>query len=273
MRCKNCGCENDDNLYICQNCGSPLYDENGEIQGGESGTQVFGAVGNDDLNQYDDYEDEELKQRREQREARRAEKQAAAAKKKKQEIIIIVVLAILLIAIIIGTIIAIAHSKKVNETTTLSTETSTSETVETTAENTTEYTTEKTTYETTTEEESTTEEETTEEQTSAPTQKTQYSVSLSSNDGGEVEGPSSAAAGDTVTVIARPSDGYDFAGWYVDGSLVSSSASFSFTADENTSLQAKFVPVDNGNNESGNNNANSGNNAKNNNNLNGQDDN
>ena len=27
MRCRNCGCENDDNLYICQNCGSPLYDE------------------------------------------------------------------------------------------------------------------------------------------------------------------------------------------------------------------------------------------------------
>ena len=30
MRCKNCGSENDDNLYICQNCGSPLYDENDE---------------------------------------------------------------------------------------------------------------------------------------------------------------------------------------------------------------------------------------------------
>ena len=30
MRCKNCGSENDDNLYICQNCGSPLYDEDDE---------------------------------------------------------------------------------------------------------------------------------------------------------------------------------------------------------------------------------------------------
>ena len=27
MRCKNCGSENEENLYICQNCGSPLYDE------------------------------------------------------------------------------------------------------------------------------------------------------------------------------------------------------------------------------------------------------
>ena len=27
MRCKNCGFENSEGLYICQNCGSPLYDE------------------------------------------------------------------------------------------------------------------------------------------------------------------------------------------------------------------------------------------------------
>ncbi|MDE6659485.1 MAG: zinc-ribbon domain-containing protein, partial [Eubacterium sp.] len=25
MRCKNCGSENEDGRYICQNCGSPLY--------------------------------------------------------------------------------------------------------------------------------------------------------------------------------------------------------------------------------------------------------
>ena len=24
MRCKNCGYENEEGLYICQNCGSPL---------------------------------------------------------------------------------------------------------------------------------------------------------------------------------------------------------------------------------------------------------
>ena len=28
MRCKNCGAENDDSRYICEVCGSPLYDEN-----------------------------------------------------------------------------------------------------------------------------------------------------------------------------------------------------------------------------------------------------
>lgn len=26
MRCKNCGCENDNNSLVCQNCGSPIYE-------------------------------------------------------------------------------------------------------------------------------------------------------------------------------------------------------------------------------------------------------
>lgn len=34
MRCKNCGTYNDDNRYICETCGSPLYDED-EIQAQE----------------------------------------------------------------------------------------------------------------------------------------------------------------------------------------------------------------------------------------------
>ena len=32
MICKNCGYDNNDNLYICENCGSPLYDENEPIK-------------------------------------------------------------------------------------------------------------------------------------------------------------------------------------------------------------------------------------------------
>ena len=31
MRCKNCGSENEEGRYICQNCGSPLYDEDEEM--------------------------------------------------------------------------------------------------------------------------------------------------------------------------------------------------------------------------------------------------
>ena len=47
MRCKNCGSENEDNLYICQNCGSPLYDEddNDALAEDEMGkTKVVPAV-------------------------------------------------------------------------------------------------------------------------------------------------------------------------------------------------------------------------------------
>ena len=31
MRCKNCGFDNEEGRYICENCGSPLYDEDNEI--------------------------------------------------------------------------------------------------------------------------------------------------------------------------------------------------------------------------------------------------
>ena len=47
MRCKNCGSENEDNLYIRQNCGSPLYDEddNDALAEDEMGkTKVVPAV-------------------------------------------------------------------------------------------------------------------------------------------------------------------------------------------------------------------------------------
>ncbi len=30
MRCKNCGFDNEEGRYICENCGSPLYDEDNE---------------------------------------------------------------------------------------------------------------------------------------------------------------------------------------------------------------------------------------------------
>ena len=47
MRCKNCGADNDDNRYICEVCGSPLYDEddfdNATIDDNDK-TQTFKAV-------------------------------------------------------------------------------------------------------------------------------------------------------------------------------------------------------------------------------------
>lgn len=60
MRCKNCGSENEDNLYICQNCGSPLYDEdepindsnneNNNIEDEMGKTRVVPAVSASDIN-------------------------------------------------------------------------------------------------------------------------------------------------------------------------------------------------------------------------------
>ena len=48
MRCKNCGTYNDDNRYICETCGSPLYDENEVIN--DDKTQTFNAVQETDSN-------------------------------------------------------------------------------------------------------------------------------------------------------------------------------------------------------------------------------
>ena len=177
---------------------------------------------------------------------RRAEKAAAQQKKKKQEIAIIVVLVILLIAIIIGTVIAVAHSKKNKEITTLSTDISTSEQVESTTDSTTVSTTASTTASTT--QTTTTTTTTTTQTTKATTQETRYSISLLMNDGGEVEGPSSVKKGQSVTVIARPNDGYDFDGWYSKGKKLSADTAYTFTPSGDTSMSAKFVPAQNSGN-------------------------
>ena len=49
MRCKNCGSENEEGRYICQNCGSPLYDEDEEMLMNDDG-----YLDDDD---YDEYQD------------------------------------------------------------------------------------------------------------------------------------------------------------------------------------------------------------------------
>ena len=137
MRCKNCGSENEDGRYICQNCGSPLYDEGEEI------------IGN---GEYDDFDEEAYS------------KQAT-----KKSIIIIAILVVILVAIITGVIVAASTlgGNKAPETSESSTidafddytenssnsfitdETTTESTTEKTTEKTTEPTTEKKTTETT----------------------------------------------------------------------------------------------------------------------------
>lgn len=210
MRCENCGYENDDKLYICENCGSPLYDEEELPQDSNGNTMIFNTnelnkvnTPNDDKGNGDDDKLDE--------------------KKKKQTIITIVVLAVVLISIIIGIIVGAVNRNRDNEPTT---------------ENTTvEQTTEEPTYSNNTTQPSTT--TTTEPSTSQE----MLTVGLSCNAGGEVEGDGEYELGENVTIIARPDDGYDFSGWYDGNTKVSSNTKYTFTITENVNLKAVFVIV------------------------------
>ena len=67
-------------------------------------------------------------------------------------------------------------------------------------------------------------------------------VSLSvSGGGGSVSGATRTTRGKSVTIRATPSGNYNFVGWYVGNSLLSSSATYIFTAVEDISIQARFT--------------------------------
>lgn len=54
MRCKNCGFDNEEGRYICENCGSPLYDEDNEInpENDNGNTKIIPNVSQlDEINQ------------------------------------------------------------------------------------------------------------------------------------------------------------------------------------------------------------------------------
>ncbi len=57
---------------------------------------------------------------------------------------------------------------------------------------------------------------------------------------GVVTGAAKYLKGSTVTVTATAESGYRFIGWYADSSLVSSESTYTFTADADTALTAKF---------------------------------
>ncbi len=58
--------------------------------------------------------------------------------------------------------------------------------------------------------------------------------------GGTVNGAGIYHDGNTVTVTASPAEGYGFAGWYEGETKVSSNNPYSFTADGNRTLEARF---------------------------------
>jgi len=208
MRCKNCGSENDDNLYICQNCGSPLYDEDEDATPDVEKTQVFAAQGKrnapnpkNNNNKNDD--------------------------DKKKQTIIIIVLCVILFAVIAGTVIAGVRARHKNNEPSSLTQVSTSQTTTKKLQPTTTTTTTETTTTTTT--------------TEAPSK---LSVTLTCNDGGVVEGEGMFELGDEVTVYAEPDTGYDFDGWYLGNKKVSSKSTYTFTITQDTKLKAVFVIVD-----------------------------
>ncbi|MBQ3124004.1 MAG: S-layer homology domain-containing protein [Clostridia bacterium] len=60
-------------------------------------------------------------------------------------------------------------------------------------------------------------------------------------DGGTVTGAGSYIKGSTVTVVATPTRGFVFNGWMVGNETVSTNTTYTFVANENKDLVAKFV--------------------------------
>lgn len=222
MRCKNCGTENDDNRYICENCGSPLYDEEDfndaasdttplpvdDPPAAANGTVDGGAPqpphGNGDGKQND-----------------------------KKNIIVIAILAVVLVAII-ASVIVIASAKSKNGD-----ETSSASTTTTTPQSQSQSYTQRTTTERSTTTETTTERTTASTTTAARS----WSVRAISSGGGTVSGSGTYRDGENVTITAIADQGYEFEGWYSGGQKISSAASYSFSAVENISISAQFTPI------------------------------
>lgn len=216
MRCKNCGFENDDDRFICENCGSPLYDENEEITPAQPNAENYTNTPNGNGNNYNNDSSEE--------------------DEKKKKIIATVVAVIVALAIVVGVVAATVTSKKEKETTTEST------TVSTTAESTTKKDKTTTKRETTTE--STTKETTTEATTKETTTQTTvatYHVYVDIDGNGSVSGDGSYQAGKKATLIAVADSDAEFDGWYDSaGTLVASGTKYTVTVKSDMNLTAKF---------------------------------
>ena len=219
MRCKNCGTDNDENRYICANCGSPLYDEDNFAN-----TESI-------PNQTDSNNQAQIDNRHNvqgQNEHNTGGNNNGNSEKK--SIIVIAILVVVLIAIITS-VIVVANTRKRND------------------EETTQELTTVTTTEVQTTKETTTKETTTKETTQATTAKVTCNVRLFSKGGGTVicsksgTPSSSYDKGDNVTIIATPDADYTFDGWYSDGNCISTSPTYSFTITDNMNISAQFSLV------------------------------
>lgn len=68
-----------------------------------------------------------------------------------------------------------------------------------------------------------------------------YTVTTVATTGGDTAGDGIYDNGETATVTATPNEGYIFKGWYENGELVSTDASYSFTVTSDRTLSAKFA--------------------------------
>lgn len=234
MRCKNCGAENDDSRYICEVCGSPLYDEESIEPDDSEKTQTFSAVKggeynndgyNNSNNNYNSNNTDNNSPAPQKHGGNRNDEPDGKAAEKKS-IIVIAILAVILIAIIASVVVVASNKSKSNTEETELTKYSTTagSSTTTTARETTEATTETTT-----------------EKTTEKTTQTLWIINTSSSGGGETTGDGTYENGKKVTLVATPDSGYTFDGWYSDGVKVSSKKKYTFTANENASFSAVFT--------------------------------
>lgn len=213
MRCRNCGAENDDSRFICENCGSPLYDENDEIinDNNENYQNDNNENNNDDNND----------------------------NKKRNIIIISIVAAVVVIALIVG--LVFAFSGRTNKEPSTESQTVSLSTPQTQEETTTKKTT-TTTKKQTTEEQKTTEATTESTTTTTTTTVKSYHISVDIDGNGSVSGEGSYKAGKKATLIATADEGYQFVGWYDNstGALVASGTKYTVTVKNDLNLTAKF---------------------------------
>lgn len=245
MRCKNCGADNNENRYICEVCGSPLYDENSAsfaeredraqqpAPEDDGMTRTFSAISNqptrtgDNVRRYPQQENNYNNNNQQGKGTPEPEKDD-----NKKNVIVIAILVVILIAVI-ASVVAIAHNK--NSDSNAKNESELTRISSALQSKTTKPTTEK---------ETTTEPTTTTQTTTESTTKTIWIINTSSSGGGDTSGGGEYSNGEKVTLVAIADEGYVFDGWYSNGIKVSSNAEYTFKANENASFSAVFNPVE-----------------------------
>lgn len=76
-----------------------------------------------------------------------------------------------------------------------------------------------------------------------PTPKPSYTINVSAAEGGTASGGGEYEQGSSVTLTATPENGYRFIAWTENDEQISTDETFTFTADRDRTLVAKFTPI------------------------------